>query len=723
MTILMYRPPTYDPPELVDIAYALKSGERYPYVSTLTGKIVSIDVPYSDTYQNITVTIAVEGRENKPIVCYRLKGDGVETLEVGDVITVEGILQKCVQHDVNSGLLFESVEFDASSRLVGVSQKDQESTQVYCYTPWEQCYVYFWSASNFECSWPGMLMTDEGNGLWSYEIPGGTEYLIFNSGDGLQTWDLRVPTDLRILYDVKSEEWTELFLPEPDDQSRSLTLVAPEHWGQLYIYTWDPQVYGEFPGKALSMNGDLYCDEISSQLEFMVISAAEPGGGYYDTGVIDLRTGTDGVTVIIEDVGSYTVCYDECQEDVYRVVGNADWMGNWYSDSDAGLMTRIDDGVYHAYFEKVQPGHYEFRITVNGVWDDSIGYGDYSNFTLDLSKTSNVYVTYYEESGAVDIYHSRSDGFGPDSLALVGTGLPGINEWDPADPAGDMTEIADLVYQKTLDYKAGPFIEFKIVGNDSWNEQWNLGGTDLVLNQIAYLNSSPYDCNLQLYLEEDCRLVFTVDLRPMLDGGYATLLVERLEPPTPEQGRFLTVLAPDSWNNAYIYTWDPVSYGDFPGMALSYDGTYYWKMISSHETNMVISGYRDDGTLRMTNDIHLSVGIQPVTIVIREDGTHTVIYNDGSPTEGAYRVVGNTSWMGLWDAASNVGIMEEISEGFYQKCFKNVQPGVYEFKITKDGKWDHAIGEADGQNFKFVVSRTSDVYITCAFDTGDALVY
>ena len=38
----------------------------------------------------------------------------------------------------------------------------------------------------------------------------------------------------------------------------------------------------------------------------------------------------------------------------------------------------------------------------------------------------------------------------PESVAIVGSGLSGISEWDPADPNGDMTEIADNVFQITL---------------------------------------------------------------------------------------------------------------------------------------------------------------------------------------------------------------------------------------------------------------------------------
>ncbi|MBQ7415736.1 MAG: hypothetical protein IJW14_01705 [Oscillospiraceae bacterium] len=81
------------PKEIVDAAYALEKGatlKEGPY--TLTGKITKVDTPYSDQYNNITVTIAVSGRDSKPIQCYRLKGTGVEKLAVGDTITVTGDL-------------------------------------------------------------------------------------------------------------------------------------------------------------------------------------------------------------------------------------------------------------------------------------------------------------------------------------------------------------------------------------------------------------------------------------------------------------------------------------------------------------------------------------------------------------------------------------------------------------------------------------------------------
>ena len=81
-------PKAVDMISIVEQAYALKKGESLPFECTLIGKIVSIDKPYDPDYRNITVTIVVEGAEKMPIQCYRLKGEGAESLAVGDEITV-----------------------------------------------------------------------------------------------------------------------------------------------------------------------------------------------------------------------------------------------------------------------------------------------------------------------------------------------------------------------------------------------------------------------------------------------------------------------------------------------------------------------------------------------------------------------------------------------------------------------------------------------------------
>lgn len=77
---------------ILNDAYALEEGASMEEEVTLTGKITSVDTAYSDQYKNITVTIVIEGYDDKPIKCYRLAGDGADTLAVGDTITVTGTI-------------------------------------------------------------------------------------------------------------------------------------------------------------------------------------------------------------------------------------------------------------------------------------------------------------------------------------------------------------------------------------------------------------------------------------------------------------------------------------------------------------------------------------------------------------------------------------------------------------------------------------------------------
>ena len=76
--------------EIVDAAYQLASGASMSESVTLTGVITRVNTPYDGTYKNVTVTITVAGREDKPIMCYRMKGEGADVIAVGDTITVTG---------------------------------------------------------------------------------------------------------------------------------------------------------------------------------------------------------------------------------------------------------------------------------------------------------------------------------------------------------------------------------------------------------------------------------------------------------------------------------------------------------------------------------------------------------------------------------------------------------------------------------------------------------
>ncbi len=95
--------------QIVDMGYALADGTALEDTYRLFGTITAIDSPWSDEYKNITVIIQVGNLTDKPIMCYRLSGEGAETLAVGDQITVEGIIKNYKG----------TIEFDKGCVLLG----------------------------------------------------------------------------------------------------------------------------------------------------------------------------------------------------------------------------------------------------------------------------------------------------------------------------------------------------------------------------------------------------------------------------------------------------------------------------------------------------------------------------------------------------------------------------------------------------------------------------
>jgi DNA/RNA endonuclease YhcR with UshA esterase domain/predicted small lipoprotein YifL len=99
-----------DAAEILEMAYALEQGAALEVPVTLTGVITAIDTPYDAGYKNVSVVMAVEGHEDKPVLCYRLKGEGAENLFPGDTITVSGIIKNYKG----------TIEFDAGCTLISV---------------------------------------------------------------------------------------------------------------------------------------------------------------------------------------------------------------------------------------------------------------------------------------------------------------------------------------------------------------------------------------------------------------------------------------------------------------------------------------------------------------------------------------------------------------------------------------------------------------------------
>lgn len=107
------------------------------------------------------------------------------------------------------------------------------------------------------------------------------------------------------------------------------------------------------------------------------------------------------------------------------------------------------------------------------------------------------------------------------SLAVVGSGIPGVKEWDPADPAGDFTQVSAGIWEKTLECPAGTSMKFKVAGNDKWDDTCNFGTATIVLGEVANLECSGGSKDMPFTVTEATTIKITVDLT----GDTATILV------------------------------------------------------------------------------------------------------------------------------------------------------------------------------------------------------
>ena len=106
-----------DPAVVIPAAYALGADQVLPGTYTLKGKIIASE-GYNAQYNDISVTIVVDGYEDFPIFCYQIKKDA-DKLQVGDTIAVQGTIKnyqgKKVEFERPTLLAYEKATIDESA--------------------------------------------------------------------------------------------------------------------------------------------------------------------------------------------------------------------------------------------------------------------------------------------------------------------------------------------------------------------------------------------------------------------------------------------------------------------------------------------------------------------------------------------------------------------------------------------------------------------------------
>lgn len=209
---------------------------------------------------------------------------------------------------------------------------------------WSQVNIYFWADGNTGyVSWPGQSMKLYSGNIYSYDLPAGVQYVIFNNGS-TQTPDLVLPAD-KNLYHYASGSWSAYGCLHSWDEgtvltaatcttsgeiSYTCTLCAQQKtvvtdplghqykqgtctlcgdrqpviyfdatgsgWSSIHAYTWTGSTpyNGSWPGTLMEpVEGvaNLYCITISAEAENIIFNNGSGGDGNQTA---DLSIPTDG---------------------------------------------------------------------------------------------------------------------------------------------------------------------------------------------------------------------------------------------------------------------------------------------------------------------------------------------------------------------------------------------------------------------------------------------
>ena len=164
---------------ILDLAYALAPGETLEEEAVLTGTVTKIVTPYSEKYNNISVTMVLSGQEDRPVQCYRLTGSGCDFLVPGDVITIRGYLQNfkgtvefsegCYLEEVFWGDVLESI--DDSAEAVAAYIHENGCLPDFYMTKNDAEDIYGWEGGPLDAMAPGMAIGGDRFGNYEKVLP------------------------------------------------------------------------------------------------------------------------------------------------------------------------------------------------------------------------------------------------------------------------------------------------------------------------------------------------------------------------------------------------------------------------------------------------------------------------------------------------------------------------------------------------------------------------
>jgi len=571
------------------------------------------------------------------------------------------------------------------------------TTTVYCQAPsgWSSCKAYWWgSKTGTNPSWPGVAMTKDQNGIWTYDVPSDATGLIFNNGSGTQTSDLKVPTDDKTMYVFSNRQWivpttgpveevVEYFVAGQAalcgvdwNPSAEANKMADADKDGIYTLTYTGIAAGNYEFKVTNGTWDQSWGQANSTANYKLAVAEN------DTTVeirFDSKTGL--IDVVLNGVAPTPPSTEPTVpgEVAYYVAGTI----NGWNEKDAAYKMTEADGIYTITFA-VTAGEHALKVT-DGTWTNSWGgNGPDGNYVFTVAEAGEITVTF--DGTTVTVIGGEE----PPKEELVinsvhAVGAPDLTgaDWDPA--ANEMT-LTEGFYVITFENVAAGTYEFKFAANGTWDINWASG--------VAMESETVYDAwfnamgNSSVTIPEDgATVTLMLDLNAMDpytgEGAKCAVVIEGVEIPEPPAATYYVAGSFNEWNCAadgYLMTEAEGIYS----LTLSLTAGEYALKVTDGTWDNSWGGNGEGGNY---------------DFVVEADGEVTVTFDGETvnviggvepPKEelviNSIHVAGAADLTGFeWDPTANE--MLNVN-GVYTITFENVAAGTYEFKFVANGNWD-----------------------------------